>query len=389
MMKFSCAIIAGELSADILGSEIIKSTNKDIKWFGVGGPSMKNNGLKSVMNWELIKGFGIGDLILSLPKIFLSLNILSKILLENKPDLILTVDTKGFNFLLVRLIKYKIKSKNWEPKFIHVVAPTVWAWRPNRSKKIKHLFDKLLCLFPNEPDFFIKHGIDAVAVGHPAVERFSYKKEKIDFLKLINKQKTNKKILAILPGSRSSEIRRMLPVLLGALEILKSKLEDPPLFLLQVAVDQKDLIKNIINKRTDIINIDNLSHGDLLTRNADFAILACGTATLEYSLAGVPSIAIYKSGFISAFIGRRLINMNNVVLPNWLLGKKLMEFLFQENCTSKIIANRIINMIDNKNIKIEAQKASIDLKKLLFVNKKSFKQNVKEIIYSEISLKTI
>ena len=388
-MKFSCAIIAGELSADILGSEIIKSTNKDIKWFGVGGPSMKNNGLKSVMNWELIKGFGIGDLILSLPKIFLSLNILSKILLENKPDLILTVDTKGFNFLLVRLIKYKIKSKNWEPKFIHVVAPTVWAWRPNRSKKIKHLFDKLLCLFPNEPDFFIKHGIDAVAVGHPAVERFSYKKEKIDFLKLINKNKTNKKILAILPGSRSSEIRRMLPVLLGALEILKSKLEDPPLFLLQVAVDQKELIKNIINKRSDIINIDNLSHGDLLTRNADFAILACGTATLEYSLAGVPSIAIYKSGFISAFIGRRLINMNNVVLPNWLLGKNLMEFLFQEDCTSKIIANLIINMIDDNNIKFEAQKASIDLKKLLFVNKKSFKQNVKKIIYNQLSFKTI
>ena len=379
-MKYSCAIIVGEPSADVLGEEILKSSPKDIFWFGVGGPLMKNNGLYSIMDWNSIRGFGLGDVLLRIPILLYNSYKLADIIIDKKPDIIFTVDNKGFNFFLLRIIRKKIRFKEYKPKIIHVVAPTVWAWRTSRSKNIKGLMDKLLCLFPSEPPYFTKHGIDAIYIGHPAVNNLSILKNRSKLFSLIGLKDNNQKVIALLPGSRKSEVKRILPELIDCVKILKKKSNKSLIFLLQMASNQEKVINFILKKNKDIIILDNNKFGKLLLNNADFSILTCGTATLEYAIAGVPGVAIYKAGFLSAFIGRRIINMKNIVLPNWLLSKKVMSFLFQEKCQSEIIASSLLKLINDPNSNLYSNNISQELKKILTVNNKSFKKNISSII---------
>ena len=163
-MKLKCAIIAGEASADVIGKEIISISQDHIEWFGVGGPLMQSEEFNSEYDWKKIQAFGIFDVIIRIPRLIKSLLNISNIIISKKPRLIVTIDTKGFNFLLIRFIKYRTLKSDWKPKIIHVVAPTVWAWRANRSKKIRKLVDKLICLFPKEPQYFDNNGFKSSPV---------------------------------------------------------------------------------------------------------------------------------------------------------------------------------------------------------------------------------
>ena len=376
------AIIAGELSADILGSEIISSVKSNIFWFGVGGPNMRSKGFHEIMDWNLIQAFGLGDIIIKIPKLIINAFKLANLIIKQKPDIILTVDTKGFNFFLINIIRKKLKTNNFNyPKFIHMVAPTVWAWRPNRAKSLKNKIDILLCLFPKEPDYFIKYGINAITLGHPAISRFSKKNNRKELFKILNLSDLNQKIITLLPGSRDSEVIRTLPVLIKSVKIIRSKIIPTPLFIVQAASNQERIIKEIISSQGfEIKLINNEKYGDLLTSTADFGILTCGTATLEYCLAGVPSIAIYKTGFFSGILGRLIIDMDKVVLPNWILDREITKFLFQENCNPKNISEFVIQNLYNPKIINEFQYASKNLKKLLKVKNKSFNENIEKVM---------
>ena len=379
-MRSKCVIIAGEMSADILGSEII-SNNQEIDWFGVGGPLMKANDLTSIINWEKISGFGLTDVIFRLPALIFNAFFLANKIIDIKPKLIITVDTKGFNFLLIKIIRKKIKNINYKPKFIHLVAPTVWAWRPNRAKKLNGLVDKLLCLFPNETGYFRKFKINAEFVGHPSVQNFSLKKDRKSLFALLGIPDNEEIIISLLPGSRASEVRRLLPVLISTVAILKNKIKKPILFVLQAASNQEKLIKNLLNNSSDnIIVFGQKNTGPLLTSTSDYSIITSGTATLEYALSGVPSIAIYKTNLISAAIGRKIINMDNIILPNWILGKKVMDFLFQEECNAKKISETMVSLISDKEQHKKVNNFSSDLKKLLTANDKTFNENLSQTI---------
>ena len=385
-MKRKCVIIAGEMSADVLGSEII-SSNQNIDWYGIGGPYMKQKNLKSIFSWERISGFGFFEVILKLPILIYNAHILANKIIQLEPKLIITVDTKGFNFYLIQIIRKKIKNKSYMPRFIHLVAPTVWAWRPNRAKKISKIVDTLLCLYPKEPYFFRKFDLDCLFVGHPAVQSFSKQNNRPSIYNKLGKEDENEIIISLLPGSRKNEVKKTLPILISVSKILKSKIEQPILFLCQAAPNQENLIRQILIKyKSDIIIVKKDDLGEEITTSSNFSIITSGTATLEYALNGVPSVAIYKTNFLSAFLGKKLINMNNIILPNWILGSKYMKFLFQENCNPQNIAKEIINLINNKNeinrSKINAKK----LRKLLTANKKTFNQNVSEVIQHHLNL---
>ena len=385
-MKRKCVIIAGEMSADVLGSEII-SSNQNIDWYGIGGPYMKQKNLKSILSWERITGFGLFEVILKLPILLYNAHILANKIIQIEPKLIITVDTKGFNFYLIQIIRKKIKNKSYMPRFIHLVAPTVWAWRPNRAKKISKIVDTLLCLFPKEPYFFRNFDLDCLFVGHPAVQNFSKLNNRPVIYNKLGIEDKKELIISLLPGSRKNEVKKTLPILISVSKILKSKIEQPILFLCQAAPNQENLIRQILIKyKSDIIIVKKDDLGEEITTSSNFSILTSGTATLEYALNGVPSVAIYKTNFLSAFLGKKLINMNNIILPNWILGSKYMEFLFQENCNPQNIAKELINIINDKN---EINRSNINakkLRKLLTANKKTFNQNVSEVIQYHLNL---
>tara|TARA_B100000131_G_scaffold320953_1_gene370376 strand:+ start:372 stop:1535 length:1164 start_codon:yes stop_codon:yes gene_type:complete len=383
------AIIAGELSADILGAEIISSVNSNVFWFGVGGPNMKSKGLHEIMDWNSIQAFGLGDIIIRIPKLFLNAYKLANLIIKEKPDIIFTVDTKGFNFFLINIIRKKIikNFNNYFPRIIHIVAPTVWAWRPNRAKKLKNMIDILLCLFPKEPDYFTKHGIDAIATGHPAIHRYSKKNNRNELFKILKLKDLNQKIITLLPGSRDTEVKRNLPVLIQSVKIIRSKIKPNPLFIIQSASNQERIIKKIItSQNVEIKLVNNEKNGDLLTSLADFAVVTCGTATLEYCIAGVPSIAIYKTGYFSGMLGRLIIDMDKVVLPNWILDREIIQFLFQEKCNPEYISEFVIKNLYNPEIINEFKDASKSLKKLLKVNNKSFNENIEKVIMKTLKI---
>ncbi len=385
-MKRKCVIIAGEMSADILGSEII-SSNQNIDWYGIGGPYMKQKKLRSIFSWERITGFGLFEVILKLPILLYNAHILANKIIQIEPKLIITVDTKGFNFYLIQIIRKKIKNKSYMPRFIHLVAPTVWAWRPNRAKKISKIIDTLLCLFPKEPYFFRNFDLDCLFVGHPAVQNFSKLNNRPNIFNKLGIEDKGELIIALLPGSRKNEVKKTLPILISVSKILVSKIEKPILFLCQAAPNQENLIQRILIKyKSDIIVVKKDKLGKEITTSSDFSILTSGTATLEYALNGVPSVAIYKTNFLSAFLGRKLINMNNIVLPNWILGSKYMEFLFQENCNPQNIAKELVNLINDKNKISRSNTNAKKLRKLLIANKKTFNQNVSDVIQNHLNL---
>ena len=385
-MKRKCVIIAGELSADILGSEII-SSNQNIDWYGIGGPYMKKKNLKIIFSWERIAGFGLLEVIFKLPTLLYNAHTLANKIIQIEPKLIITVDTKGFNFYLIQLIRKKIKNKKNMPKFIHLVAPTVWAWRPNRAKKISKIVDTLLCLFPKEPYFFKNFDLECFFVGHPAVQNFSKPKKRSRIYYKLGIDDKNEIIIALLPGSRKNEVKRTLPILISVSKILKSKIEKPILFLCQAAPNQENLIRQILIKhKSDIIIVKKDDLGEEITTSSDFSIITSGTATLEFALNGVPSIAIYKTNFLSAFLGKKLINMNNIILPNWILGNKYMEFLFQESCNPQNIAKQIVSLINNKNEINRSKLNAKKLKKLLTANKKTFNENVSDVVQYHLNL---
>ncbi len=384
-MKSKCVIIAGEMSADILGSEII-SNNQEIEWFGVGGPLMRANNLTNIINWEKISGFGLTDVIFKLPSLIFNAFSLANKIIDIKPKLIITVDTKGFNLFLIKIIRKKIKNINYKPKFIHLVAPTVWAWRPNRAKNLNGLVDKLLCLFPKETGYFRKFKINAEFVGHPSVQNFSIKKDRKSLFAFLGIPDNEEMIISLLPGSRSSEVRKILPVLISTVGLLKNKIKEPKLFVLQAASNQEKLIKQLLNNSSEnIIVLGQNNTGSLLTSSSDYSIITSGTATLEYALSGVPSVAIYKTNLISAAIGRKIINMDNIILPNWILGEKVMDFLFQEECNAKKISETLISLISDKEKHKKVNNFSSDLKKLLTANNKTFNENLSQIIKQSLT----
>ena len=362
-MNNRCIIIAGEMSADILGYEII-SSNSNVDWYGVGGPYMNKTNFKSILNWKKIGGFGLVEIILKLPLLFYNAHILANRIIKIKPKLIVTVDTKGFNFFLIKLIRSKLKLKSYKPRFIHLVAPTVWAWRPKRAKTISKLVDTLLCLFPKEIKYFKNLDLETKFVGHPAVQTFILEGDREKLYSKLGLKDNNEIIISLLPGSRASEVKKILPILILTTKILKSEIRKPLLFLCQ----------------NDILIVKKDHFGSQITASSDFSIVASGTATLEFALTGVPIIAIYKTNFLSSFIGRKIINMDNIILPNWILGKKYIEFLFQENCNPLSVSQEMIKLINNekkiKSFNLNAKK----LRKLLTANNTTFQENVSNII---------
>ncbi|MDO4975043.1 MAG: lipid-A-disaccharide synthase, partial [Alphaproteobacteria bacterium] len=199
-------IIAGEPSGDFLGACVLQELQKysDFEIFGVGGNLMKTKGLKSLFD---IKEISVGGLVEVIPHIFHIKTLINKTvndIIAKNPDVLFTIDSPGFCFRVAKLVR----KKNPNIKLIHLVAPSVWAWRQGRAKGISKLYDHLLTLFDFEPKYFTKFGLKTTFVGHPAIEYF----EENDY----SKEDT----LLLLPGSRKQEIESLLPIFLNVSEKL-------------------------------------------------------------------------------------------------------------------------------------------------------------------------
>ena len=327
-------IIAGEPSGDYLGSKIITQLKtiyqKKVEIFGIGGNLMQNAGLTSYIDITKLSVGGILEIIPHIFEIRKMICNVAKNILETQPDIVLTIDSPGFCFRVAKLVK----KQNKNVRLIHLVAPSVWAWREKRAKKVAKIYNHLLTLFPFEPPYFTKYGLETTYVGHPAVEDYVCK----------NQYDKKQNILLILPGSRKQEIEKLLPTFLQPLNYLKcDRVVIPTLPNLHTLVKQISQGYDVEIVTDERIKLD-------LYKSAKRAIVASGTATLQLALSGCPMVVCYAVSQLTYHIVKFLIKIKYISLVNIILNKQTVPELIQKNCTPHKIAKALNNLEMSKQI---------------------------------------
>ncbi len=300
-------------------------------FFGIAGPRMIDFGIKNIFDFNQLNLIGfIGPLL----KYFILSKKIDKIvdyIVKLKPSLVITVDSKLFSLNLAKRLKKRLHKENFNIPIVHIVLPTIWAYNPNRALEWKNVFDRLYSIIPNEKKYFDKFKINTKYCGNPFFENLIIKKSKTKLIK-------NKNICLLLPGSRKKEIKYNLTTIIKAVKLINKKFKDITWVLPTLDKYKENIFKELrdagLEKNIKLVNFN--EHFDTIV-SSKVAIACSGTVTMELALAGVPTIGVYKTDFISGLIGKYLVNMSNVILPNFISGQSTIPFLFQDKCTSKNI----------------------------------------------------
>ena len=320
-------IVCGELSGDALGANLISELkkHKHIQLFGVGGPKLESLGLNSQFNYEELQIMGIVDPILNYRNLSKRREKLTQSFINNKVDLFIGIDSPDFNIKIHKSLKEKNICKN-----IQLVSPSVWAWRQNRTKSIKKFIDLTLCLFHFEHEFYKKINHKSIHLGHPfnTLEK-SIKKDIFDKYYLDR----NKKYISILPGSRESELKNMLPTYIKFIEN-HSILNHETVYLIPASSNKLYNKINEMTKNLDNVVVKPFAVNEFLSIS-EFSLVTSGTASLESAVVGCPPIICYKTNPINYFIISRMLKVQNIGLPNLLLEDNVFPELIQNECNQK------------------------------------------------------
>jgi lipid-A-disaccharide synthase len=345
-MAFKIFIIAGEASGDALGASVMKALKQvhpDISFTGVGGPQMEEQGLSSLFPMKDLSVMGIAEVLPKLFKILGRLSMTTKAILREKPDAVLTIDSPDFCF---RVIK-KIKSAGSKAARIHYVAPSVWAWRPGRAKKIAGMVDHLLTLLPFEPPYFTQHGLRTTFVGHPIVERLEYRGDGQRFRKKHNIP-TDKEIICLLPGSRMSELDRLLEKFTETVDIILQRRHQAVVAVPTLPHLQDHIRAWFVGKGINpIVFSDPEEKFDAFCAST-VAIAASGTVSLELALCDTPHIIAYKLSPVSAWLAKYLVRTPFVNLVNILLKRQTVPELLLEDCEPGPMSKPLLRLMEDK-----------------------------------------
>ena len=333
-------ILTGEASGDKLASKVIEKIQKskrDIKFLSVGGSNLANLGIKSIFNIEQITYMGFTSVLLNIFKIKNKIDITVKEIIKFDPDILFSVDSPDFTLRVAEKIK-KIQPKI---KIIHYVAPQVWIWREGRVKKFKKFVDHFLLLFDFEKKYFDKENIPNTFVGHPLLEK---NKTKID----ISNISKGKKIISIFPGSRFSELKVLLPILVEFIKLMNKKYKDF-IFAFHSTPENKKFVTEELEK-SNLDNFNIVINKDIKSEillNSIFAVAKSGTVSLEICNAKVPSIIIYKINFINYLIMKSLVKVKYANIINIINEKEVIPELLQSECNAKEIYKSTVYFLKN------------------------------------------
>ena len=336
-------ILTGEPSGDKLASTVISKLmqqNKDIEYLSVGGSNLSNLGIKSIFDLKEITFMGFTSVIFNIFKIKKKINQTVNQIIKFKPDILFSIDSPDFTLRVVDKVKKIIPNV----KTVHYVAPQVWIWREGRVKKFKKFVDHFLLLFDFEKDYFNREGITNTFVGHPLLEKNN---SKID----ISNISKGKKIISIFPGSRSSETKVLLPILIDFVKLMNNKFKKY-LFVFHATEENKDEISEMLKvnnfNNIEIISDKNIKSAVLL--NSIFAVAKSGTVSLEICNSKVASIIIYKINFINYLIMKSLVKVNFANIINIINNKEIIPELLQKECNAKEIYKSVLYFLKNPDL---------------------------------------
>ena len=337
-------ILTGEASGDKLASTVIEKIqkqNKDVKFLSVGGSNLTSLGINSIFNIEQITYMGFTSVLLNIFKIKKKIDQTVEEIIKFNPDILFSVDSPDFTLRVAERVK-KINSK---VKTIHYVAPQVWVWREGRVKKIKKFIDHILLLFNFEKPYFDKENMSNEFVGHPLLD--DSKESAIDINQILDK---NKALISIFPGSRSSEINILMPILLEFINLMNKNYEDF-VFIFHATKDHNKLINSFIKtkdyKNCEIISDDKIKAHTL--KKSVFAIAKSGTVSLEICKLKIPSIILYKMNLLNYLIVKSLVKVKFANIINIAAGKEIIPELLQSNCNPKNLFKQVSSFINDPN----------------------------------------
>ncbi|MEI7720664.1 MAG: lipid-A-disaccharide synthase [Verrucomicrobiota bacterium] len=334
-------LVAGEASGDRLAADLLRELKKNpkLKAYGVGGPMLKAAGQEQSLNLAKHAVVGLTDVLKNLPKFLKIFREVKHEIAEVNPDVVILVDYPGFN---LRLAKALHGQRN-APAIVYYVSPQVWAWKAGRAKLMERILDRLLVIFPFEVDWFAKHApkLKTKWVGHPLADRWIAQAKE--------GPKDEIPCVALLPGSRAKEIAKHWPVLLQTAQRIVR--EQKNVTFMTLATDhemRQKLEEEWARQPMSGVSLDILSGQSLtqLTR-CSLAIVASGTATLECAMAGLPMLVIYKTSWLTYWLGRFLIQLPYLSMVNVLAGEKVVPEFLQGAMEPERLAKAALQILRN------------------------------------------
>ena len=362
-------ISAGESSGDLLGANLARALlqkNPSLQLTGMGGERMKNAGVSIQFNSEKLAVVGLSEVLTNLPSILSTWHAIKKYLKNTKPDLVILIDFPDTHF---RIMKY---AKKLNIPVLYYVSPQIWAWRSGRIKKIKKYVNHMAVLFSFEEKIYRDTSVPVTFVGHPLGDlvRPSMSRDKAyDFFKFDAKHP----IVALFPGSRNSELKNNLAVILDSVSKIREQKPDTQFVLVLADHFNPDEIK----LPHDIKVVKNNLYDLLQITTA--AISVSGTVTLEIALMHVPLCVIYKLSPITFFIAKKLIKIKNIALCNIVSEKVIAKEFIQNDANSELISAEILKLLSDENYYKKMKSQFDDIKNRISVVNKNSSEMVADI----------
>jgi lipid-A-disaccharide synthase len=331
-------LVAGEASGDLLGAGLIRSLRERLpaaRFAGIGGPQMAAAGMEIWHSAEKLSVMGLVEVLRHLPQLLAIRRDAYKRTLQDRPAAFIGIDAPDFNLGLERRLKQA------GVRTVHYVSPSIWAWRETRAAKIGGSADRVLCLFPMEPPIYARHSVDARFVGHPLADAFTLEPDQAGARAGLGLP-VGVPVLALLPGSRLGEIKRLGLDFLRAAALLKRELPGLRIVAPMANAQCRAAFVALGSQPDDLQIIDGNAHAAMIA--ADAVLLASGTAALEAMLAKRPMAVAYRVAPLTHFIVKALGLLRTDVysLPNILAGRRIVPELMQADCKPDALAATLL-----------------------------------------------
>jgi len=333
-------LVAGEASADLHGSHVVRELKRidpSVHLYGIGGDELRRAGMEILFDARDLSVVGIVEVVSRLPHIRKVFNTLKQQIEEAPPELLILLDYPDFNLRLAAV------AKKHKVPVLYYISPQIWAWRQGRVKKIARIVDQMAVVFPFEVPLYEKEGVPVQFVGHPLLDREIPAFDSAGSLEAFG-MKPGWPVIGLLPGSRKSEIERLLPVMLAAAQRIQKEYPMAQ-FIIPVApgIRREEIAAGVAQKNVPVTVVENQLHRALQV--CSLALVASGTATLETALMKKPMIILYKISFLTYLIGRLMIRVPCIGLANIVAGTQVVPELIQADASAQRIAGEALALL--------------------------------------------
>ena len=353
-------IVAGEASGDIYGADLAREASKldpNLHFFGIGGARMREAGVDTLVDSADMAVVGLVEVLKHFDVISNAFLKLKKILLNDRPDLLILIDYPGFNMRLAKI------AKKAGIKVLYYISPQIWAWRQGRVKKIARLVDHMAVILPFEASFYEQAGVPVTFVGHPMLDMVNVTMDRNQAAVSFGLDPA-KRIIGLFPGSRRNEIERLLPVIAASARHLKERFPDIQFILpLASTLQNDDITPQLKDAGLDVTITRERIHD--MIRACDAVISVSGTVTLEIALVGTPMVIIYKLSPLTYQLAKRLVKIDNIGLCNIVAGETMVQELIQDAASPERIAAEIERFLNDESYAKRVQQKMLSIREKL------------------------